>query len=199
MSGIPPGSCLCSTGSRLSSWWRLQWGPARSDWAQAHPSMCKPPWWVQVGAESNRYVITGGEPQWETQLKPTQQLEPNRGNRFLFEAFILDFLKIGKLICCQVAFYDDGGVQLKLLEHCGQCCLLSGFFKYFYKSISCWKENRWEKKSWSEIMIAVALQSIFSVEMKTFYQLTRMLSRTLLNSRGSSFPSMAAGSSPSPP
>lgn len=88
---------------------------------------------MQVGAENNRYVITGGEPQRETrsfslQLKPTQQLEPIGGNRFLSDAFILDFLKIGKLICCQVAFYnDDGGVQLKLLDHCGQCRLLSGF------------------------------------------------------------------------
>lgn len=118
MSGIPPGSCLCSTGSRLSSWWHRQWGPARSGWAQAHPSTCKPPWWVQVGADNNRHVITGGEPQGETRscsllLKPPQQLEPIGGSGFLSDAFILDFLKIRKLLYCQVAFYNDGGIQIK--------------------------------------------------------------------------------------
>lgn len=119
MSGIPPGSCLCSTGSRLSSWWHLQWGPARSDWAQAHPSTCKPPWWVQVGAENNRYVIIGGQPQWETcwfslQLKPPNNLNLLGETDFCLMRLSWIFSKLGNwsVVFCKKSdsWINTGGI-----------------------------------------------------------------------------------------
>lgn len=191
MSGIPPGSCLCSTGSRLSSWWHLRWGPARSDWAQARLSTCKPPWWGQ--RTTGMRLLGVNHSGKHMQLKPPQQLEPIGRNRFLSgfsQNWEIDLLSGGILRWWSRPIKTSRSLWPVLFTF----WFLNPSTKVYLEI-----ENRWEKNSWSEIMIAVALESIFSVGMKTFYQLTRMLSRTLLNSSGSSFPSMAAGSSPSPP